>query len=100
MTKDIHLLDPSKISSIENYASALLIGMHQIISLDNTHVEAMKNGLLTPVEQEIAESAVWELRRTIKIYRNLLDKILEKTPLTENEIVESLNKMMKKSKKK
>lgn len=91
--KGIVFVEASKMQILEHYASSLLSGLASLKTLELYHVQAFKKGLLDEVEQETGKTICWEIQRLISLYQTQIQKIVERTGLDENEVIEEFKKL-------
>ena len=91
--KEIKFVDAEQVQTIEEYASSLVLGLGQLNTMMLFHIQVAGLGLLSPVEQEMTETCMWEIKRLMKLYHKLTEKVLEKTDLTIDRLHECLQKM-------
>ncbi len=92
--KEINFVSAANLSSLEDYAAALLTGLISLRTLESFHIEAFKKGILDEDEMETGKTICWEIQRLIALYKTQLENILDRTDLKQEEILEKLRSMM------
>ncbi len=102
-TKDIRFVSPDKLTTLEEYAVALLSGLISLKTLEGFNIAAFNKGLLDEDESETCKTICWEIKRLLALYHTQINNVLDRTELTERDILDSLKSIMpdvKKSRKK
>ncbi len=88
-------VDAKSLKTLEDYAIALASGMLSLKTLENFHIRAVEIGILSEELSCKANTIVWDLRRDIKLYQELLEGVLELLPddFNAGSIIEKMKKM-------
>lgn len=97
--KDLTVISAQKLKTLEQYASALVVGMLSLNTLCSFHEKAIKEGLLDQDEEEKAVTIIWEFRRIFTLYEGQLDQIMERVEMTKEEIVSAVKDLLPEVKK-
>jgi hypothetical protein len=97
--ENVRFVSADKLKTIEDYAASLLSGMISLKTLAGFHLHAESKGLLESDEIETSKTMIWEIRRLLNIYKTQLDSVLERTELTSEAIMKSLEAIVPKAKK-
>lgn len=92
--KDIRLVDPEGLSTLEEYAAALLSSMISLKTLEQFHISAYQKGLLDKDEEETSKTICWEIRRLLALYKQQVDQVIERAPIDEAAVINSLRAQM------
>lgn len=92
--QDVRFVDPEKIETLEDYGAAIISGMVSLKSLARFHMIADEKGLFEEDEQETGKTICWEIQRLLMLYKTQLENIMERTPIDEAKVIESLRNMM------
>lgn len=91
---DIQFVTADKIKTLEHYAASLISAMVTLRTLESFHIAAYNVGLLDEGEAETGQAMLWDLQRLQKLYRTQMDNILERVDISEQQIIDSLAKLM------
>lgn len=94
--KEIQFVNAQDLQTIEEYAACLLSGMISLKTLEAYHINAFKKGILDEDEQENMKTICWELQRLLNLYQTQINHVLDRTNLSEKDILENLKKIMPK----
>lgn len=83
-----------KPDTIEKYAATLIAGVASLKTLENQHILAYKAGILDEDESETAKSIQWEIRRLITLYNTQMKNVLDRTKITQEDIINEFKKLM------
>ncbi len=97
---NVRFVSAEQMKTIEDYAASLLSGIISLQTLASFHLQAESKGLLQSDESEACKTMIWEIRRLINIYLTQMKSILERTELTQEDLVKSLELMVPEMKKK
>lgn len=92
--KDIKFVNAEDLSSLEDYGAALLSSMISLRTLESFHIAAFNKGLLEEDEAETGKTICWEIRKLMSLYKTQVENILDRTELSEEDILQSLKAMM------
>ncbi len=92
--KEIQFVDAKQLTTLEQYGAALLSSLISLKTLESFHIAAFNKGLLDEDEAETGKTICWEIQRLIALYKTQIENVLDRTQLKEEEIIESLRKMM------
>ena len=87
--KDVQFVNSSEVKTIEQYGAALLVGLISLKTLGGFHVTALNRGLLDEDEMESAKTILWEIERLHNLYRVQMQHVLDRTNLSEDEVLAS-----------
>lgn len=91
---DIQFVNPTQMKTLEQYGAALLSGMISLKTLEAFHIQAFSIGLLDQDEEEAGKTICWEIQRLIALYKTQMQNVLERTAISETEVIDSLKLMM------
>lgn len=91
--KDIHFVTADEIETLEQYAASLVTAIISVRSLEAFQINAFKRGLFKQDEEECSKTICWELRRLMNLYLQQMQSVLDRTELTEKEILKELKKI-------
>lgn len=89
----------SEIETIEQYAGTLISSMLSLRTMENFQISAYKQGLLSEDEEELSKSICWEIRRLMQLLQKQANEVLERSPVDEKTILEGLNSLIPKVKR-
>ncbi len=92
--KELRFVDADKLETLEDYATSLLTGMYSLRTLDTFHASAFKKGLLKEDEIKNAEAINHTIISLLKMYQYQMENILERSEVTEEQILKSLISIM------
>ncbi len=92
--KEIKFVTAEELTTLEEYAASLLSGMVSLRTLESFHIVAFNKGLLDTDEAETMQTIQWEMQRLLAIYKTQMQHVLERTEISEEQILESFRKMM------
>ncbi len=92
--KEINFVNAEDLATLEHYAASLLSSMISLRTLESFEIAAFKKGLLNDDEIETSKTIVWEIHRLLALFQTQLKHVLDKTEIDEQQIVDSLRKMM------
>ncbi len=90
----INLVQADKLQTLEEYGASLLSSMISLQTLAAFQHAAFKKGLLDEDESETAKTMLWEIERLVSLYKTQVNHVLDRTELKEEDILESLRKMV------
>jgi hypothetical protein len=91
---DVKFVNAEDLSTLEEYGASLLSGMISLKTLESFHITAFNKGLLDTDEAETMQTIRWEIQRLLALYTTQMKHVLERTNVNEEQILESLKKMM------
>lgn len=97
--KDIQFVNSENLENLEQYAAALLSSMISLRTLESFHIVAFRKGLLDEDESETGKTICWEIKRLMALYKAQIENVLNRTQLSEEQVLESLKSMMPNIKK-
>jgi len=92
--KEIKFVNAEDLSTLEEYGAALLSSMISLRTLESFHIAAFNKGLLDDDEAETGKTICWEIHRLMALYKTQIENILDRTELSEAQVMESLKAMM------
>lgn len=92
--KEVKFVNAEDISSVEDYAAALLTGMISLKTLENYHYAAYNKGLLDEDEGEVGKTICWEIQKLLKLYKTQIENVLDRSELNEEDILKSFKSTM------
>ena len=92
--KDIQFVNAEDLETLEQYGAALLSSMISLRTLEGFHIAAFNKGLLDEDEAETGKTICWEIHRLMALYKTQIENILDRTELSEQEVIDSLRAMM------
>ncbi len=92
--KDIQFVNAEDLETLEQYGAALLSSMISLRTLESFHIAAFNKGLLDEDEAETGKTICWEIHRLMALYKTQIENILDRTELSEKEVIDSLRAMM------
>lgn len=84
-------LDSKSIKTIEDYIFSLIMVKSSLISFENYNQKAFKEGLLDEAEMELLQTINWDLERMKSLYGKLCESILERSEMTGEELIKTVN---------
>lgn len=90
---DISTLDAESMKTIEEYALLLLVGLASVSSLERYQERALQLGFLEKDEEEYAQCILYDLKRIKNAFTFQMENILERSPITEQDLIKSLKKL-------
>lgn len=91
---EIKLVKPDKLKNLDEYAVSLLTSMFSLKTLDAYHMAAFNLGLLEEDEIKNIESINHAITSLLMLYKFQMENVLERTSITEEEILLELRKIM------
>lgn len=92
--KEVKFVNAEDLSSLEEYGAALLSSMISLRTLEGFHIAAFNKGLLDDDEAETGKTICWEIQRLMSLYKTQIENILDRTELSEEQVLQSLKAMM------
>ena len=92
--KEIKFVNAEDLSSLEEYGAALLSSLISLKTLESFHIAAFNKGLLDEDESETGKTICWEIHRLIALYKTQIENVLDRTDLSEEQVLQSLKAMM------
>lgn len=92
--KDVKFVNAQDLTTLEEYGAALLSSMISLRTLESFHIAAFQKGLLQEDEAETSKTICWELRRLMSLYKTQTENILQRTELSEEDILQNLKALM------
>jgi len=92
--KDVQFVSAEELTTLEHYGAALLSSMISLRTLEGFHIAAFNKGLLDDDEAETGKTICWEIQRLMALYKTQIENILDRTELSEEEVLQSLKAMM------
>lgn len=83
----------TELKSIEHFASWVMVALTSLSSMEAYNVQALRTGILDEDEREQVATIMWEIKRLINQYRTLMEHLLERTDIDEQEILERLKEI-------
>lgn len=96
--KEVQFVNAEKLETLEQYGASLLSSIISLKTLQGFHIAAFNKGILDEDEAETGKTICWEINRLLALYRTQVENILERTELSEEQVLESLRKLMPKMK--
>jgi hypothetical protein len=90
----INKLSAEKIKTLEDYVLILLVGIASIKSMERYQEVAIKEGFLLQPESEYAYGIILELKRISQFFNHQLEDIMERTPVTTEEILKAVDNFL------
>lgn len=90
-----NVFDPSKMKSGEDYATALVMAMISVRSMEKIETTAFTAGLLDEEEAEVSKSICWELRRLMALYTGQINNLRERMDINVDTVTTSIQHMYK-----
>lgn len=87
MKKKPLIVDIEKMETLEQYAASLLYGIVSLRTLEEYQTRAFKLGLYDEDEEETSKTIIWEIQRLLALYQAQMGHILERTSLSQDEIL-------------
>jgi hypothetical protein len=92
--KDAQFVSAAELQTLEQYGAALLSSMISLRTLESFHIAAFSKGILDEDESETGKTICWEIQRLLALYKTQIENILDRTQLSEEEVLQSLKAMM------
>jgi len=92
--KEVKFVNAEDLSTLEEYGAALLSSMISLRTLESFHIAAFNKGLLDDDEAETGKTICWEIHRLMALYKTQIENILDRTELSEEEVLKSLKSMI------
>lgn len=92
--KEVKFVNAEDLSSLEEYGAALLSSLISLKTLEAFHIAAFNKGLLDEDEAETGKTICWEIQRLIMLYKTQIENVLDRTELSEDQVMTSLKAMM------
>lgn len=92
--KEIKFVNAEDLNSLEDYGAALLSSLISLKTLEAFHIVAFNKGLLDEDEAETGKTICWEIQRLIALYKTQIENVLDRTNLSEEEVLKSLKAIM------
>lgn len=92
---DIRAVNIEGVESLEQYVFNLVACTLSIQTLARLNAIGIKKGLLEESEIELANTLIWECKRTAKIAQNMIDSICDRNPIEFEKIVTALKERVK-----
>lgn len=92
--KVFNFVKAEDMSSLEEYGASLISCMLSLKTLELYHLSALKKGLLDEDERETAKTICWEISRLMGLYKTQIEHVVERTDLSEEEVLQSLRNMV------
>lgn len=92
--KEAQFVNPEQLENLDQYGAALLSSLISLKTLEGFHIAAFNKGLLDEDEAETGKTICWEIQRLIQLYKTQINNVLDRTDLKEDEVINSLRKMM------
>lgn len=91
---DFTYVDPKKMKSLEDYAVSLVTGILSLKTMESFHIRAVDLGIMPEDIACRCNTIIWDLRRSMHIYHEQLESVLELIPDTFNTetIIQGLQK--------
>lgn len=93
---NIQLVDAQNMQNIEQYAAACISSVASLKTLEGFQISAFKAGLLDEDEAETTKTICWEIHRLMSLYQTQIKSVLERTKLSEEEVLDCLRELMPK----
>lgn len=90
----IRLVDAKDLETLEDYATSLLTGVASLKTLECYHLHAFNKGILEEDEIKLCESIRHDLERLMRLYITQMENILDRTNITQEDILNELRKIM------
>lgn len=90
----IRLVNAEDLETLEDYATSLLTGVASLKTLYFYHLIAFNKGILEEDEVKLSESIRYDLERLMKLYVTQMENILDRTSITQTDIINALRKTM------
>ena len=84
------LFSADHMKNLDDYASAMVMSMLSIRTLEGFQAQALKLGILQEDEEECSKTIIWELRRLLSLYKTQMDNVLERTDINPDDIVKNI----------
>lgn len=85
-----NLISIHNMKDVEQYATILLTYLISLQTMEKAEKQALKIGILDDDEQELSKTIIWEIRRLYMLYNQQIESVLERCPLTREQVVEKL----------
>jgi len=92
--KEIKFVNAEDLNSLEDYGAALLSSLISLKTLEAFHIAAFNKGLLDEDEAETGKTICWEIQRLIALYKTQIENVLDRTDLSEEDVIKSLISIM------
>lgn len=92
--KDMKFVNASEMETLEQYLASLLSSMISLKTLQQFHVIAEAKGLLEESEDVTGKTICVHIEQLLRLYRNQVDNILERTQIDEQTILDGLRAIM------
>lgn len=92
--KEVKFVNADELSTIEEYGAALLSSMISLKTLESFHISAFTKGILDDDETETSKTICWEIQRLMSLYKTQIQNVLDRTNLSEEEVMNSLKSMI------
>lgn len=92
--KEVKFVNADELSTIEQYGAALLSSMISLKTLESFHIAAFTKGILDDDETETSKTICWEIQRLMSLYKTQIQNVLDRTNLSEKEVMNSLKSMI------
>lgn len=96
--KEVNFVNADELKTLEEYGAALLSSMISLKTLRQFHISVFKLGLLDDGEVKNAETICWRIDQLLTSYKEQVENILERTQMKEEDILQSLRKIMPQAK--
>jgi len=92
--KDIQFVNAEELQTLEQYGAALISSIISLKTLESFHIAAFNKGILDEDEAETGKTIMWEIQRLLKLYKTQVENILDRTELSEQQVLDALRGMM------
>ena len=89
-----HIVDAQNLKTLEQFAGSVISSIATLRTLELFQTQALRIGILSEDESEISKTINWEIKRLIGLYSSQMTSILERADIDEQEIIETIKKMI------
>jgi len=94
--KELQFVNAEQLKTLDQYAAALISSMISLRTLESFHIAAFKKGILDEVEGSTANALCGRIDKLLKLYQTQIENVLERTEITEQQLLENLQSLMPK----
>lgn len=89
----LNFLNTEKVESLEQYATALVLSMRSLVTLQKWQLSAIKSGVLDDGEEQRLSLIAHDIVRVVRLCEEQLTDVLERTNIKKTDLINQINKL-------